>query len=125
MFILICTHATSKSDCLATEGPNQRVARVARTETCPFSASPEFLNRVFVLRLPEALSQQHAPSFQLQCNLFAAPNMLTPSGAADAGCGKGGEACKRRGGVVREVWKGRGGVVGEGRGAGRGRGSSG
>jgi hypothetical protein len=54
--------------------------QVARTETSPMSPNPEFLNRVFVMRLPEPIGQSGAPSFQLQCNLFAAPSIGYPSG---------------------------------------------
>ncbi len=49
------------------------------------SANPDFLNRVFVMRLPEAMSMQAAPSFSLQCNLFAAPMMQGPRGPMVAG----------------------------------------
>ncbi|KAG1661151.1 hypothetical protein FOA52_002526 [Chlamydomonas sp. UWO 241] len=62
-----------------------RPAQVARTETSPMSPNPEFLNRVFIMRLPEPIGQRGAPSFQLQCNLFAAPSIGYPSGPMVAG----------------------------------------
>jgi hypothetical protein len=54
--------------------------QIARTETSALSNSPEFLNRVFVMRLPEPLAVQAAPGFKLQCNLFASPAMQGPPG---------------------------------------------
>jgi hypothetical protein len=52
-----------------------QLLQVARTETAPFSKNPEFLNRVFVLRLPEPLGNSLSPQLLLHCNLFAAPSM--------------------------------------------------
>ena len=49
------------------------------------TSNPEFLNRVFVMRLPEALGSQPAPHFSLQCNLFATPTMQGPAGPMVAG----------------------------------------
>ena len=54
--------------------------QIARTETCGMTNSPDFLNRVFVMRLPEPLGAMPAPQFSLQCNLFATPTMQGPAG---------------------------------------------
>ena len=51
------------------------------------TTSPDFLNRVFVMRLPEPMGAQHSPQFTLQCNLFATPTM---QGTAGRGGGEGG-----------------------------------
>lgn len=56
------------------------VLQVARTETCGMTSAPEFLNRVFVLRLPEPLGQGATRQFSLQCSLFASPTMQGPAG---------------------------------------------
>ena len=61
------------------------VQQVARTETCSMTSNPEFLNRVFVMRLPEALGTQPSPHFSLQCSLFATPTMQGPAGPMVAG----------------------------------------
>lgn len=60
--------------------------QVARTETCALSVNPEFLNRVFVLRLPEPLGNSPAPRVLLHVNLFATPSIDgTSAGAIIAG----------------------------------------
>lgn len=53
--------------------------QVARTETTPLEANPVFLNRVFVMRLPESL--RNSLTLLLHCNLFATPAL----GTANAG----------------------------------------
>eukprot|EP00195_Chlamydomonas_chlamydogama_P003162 CAMPEP_0202919350 /NCGR_PEP_ID=MMETSP1392-20130828/75650_1 /ASSEMBLY_ACC=CAM_ASM_000868 /TAXON_ID=225041 /ORGANISM="Chlamydomonas chlamydogama, Strain SAG 11-48b" /LENGTH=598 /DNA_ID=CAMNT_0049612687 /DNA_START=111 /DNA_END=1904 /DNA_ORIENTATION=- len=62
-----------------------RPDQVARTETCAMSRNPEFLNRVFVMRLPEPLGNSLTPQVLLQCNLFATPTMEGPPGPMVAG----------------------------------------
>lgn len=49
------------------------------------TSAPEFLNRVFVLRLPEPLGQGATRQFSLQCSLFASPTMQGPAGASCGG----------------------------------------
>lgn len=48
--------------------------QVARTETSEPTKHPEFLNRVFILRLSEPLGAALAPQISLHCNLFALPS---------------------------------------------------
>ena len=49
------------------------------------TTSPDFLNRVFVMRLPEPMGAQHSPQFTLQCNLFATPTMQGTAGRGGGG----------------------------------------
>lgn len=56
-----------------------RPDQVARTETAPFSANPEFLNKVFILRLSEPLGNSLAPKLLLHVNLFAMPSIDSTS----------------------------------------------
>ncbi len=64
-----------------------RGAQVARTETSELSQSPEFLNRVFVLRLSEPLGHSLAPQISLHCNLFALPSVDSATPGAARACG--------------------------------------
>lgn len=54
--------------------------QVARTETSELTQHPEFLNRMFILRLGEPLASSLAPQISLHCNLFALPSAdsITP-----------------------------------------------
>lgn len=64
------------------------------------TTSPDFLNRVFMMRLPEPMGAQLSPQFSLQCNLFATPTMQGTAGRQKEG--KGGRLGNdRRSGLLR------------------------
>eukprot|EP00197_Chlamydomonas_leiostraca_P014334 CAMPEP_0202883460 /NCGR_PEP_ID=MMETSP1391-20130828/39492_1 /ASSEMBLY_ACC=CAM_ASM_000867 /TAXON_ID=1034604 /ORGANISM="Chlamydomonas leiostraca, Strain SAG 11-49" /LENGTH=121 /DNA_ID=CAMNT_0049566487 /DNA_START=73 /DNA_END=435 /DNA_ORIENTATION=- len=63
-----------------------RPDQVARTETAPLGTNPEFLNKVFILRLAEPLGNSLTPKLLLHVNLFAMPSIdSTSAGAIIAG----------------------------------------
>eukprot|EP00892_Ulva_mutabilis_P005015 jgi/Ulvmu1/2886/UM146_0028.1 len=47
----------------------------ARTETCPVSINPDFMNKHLLLRLPCALGALLKPQAMLHCSLWAAPDL--------------------------------------------------
>jgi hypothetical protein len=49
---------------------------MARTETAPLSINPDFLNNIFILRLPQAVGATLQPRVLLSVQLWSAPESL-------------------------------------------------
>lgn len=57
------------------EGNACRPEEVARTETAPLAINPDFMNRVFVMRLQQSLGVSLRPRSLLNVQLWAKPIM--------------------------------------------------